>query len=205
MKSKEKKIIVASLIIGLVAVIGYAYMTPNPAATYTGQFSGRINMKVEAVDENGKVVTISSGSTLAFFTGETRIKELRLTVTWETYDVQAGMDSATFSFQGDVAIKNDCSSAGEQWTVNSMITPSLSSSVLNSSKQWTFNLRSQPLDLQTEADKHPNDRTDFAITFTLAWQASMYDTVDQFTETASGTLIRSASVWYVKGFKIKVT
>jgi hypothetical protein len=186
-----------------VIVAIFYFAQPSDTETFTGVYSGTVSIKIEAIDENGLVITPPKIKPLVFVSNGSRISLLRLNVTWSVYDIQEGLDTTSFMFKGNLTILDTVTWTNQTWAINSTGTP-LSSQVLNSSNVWSFNLISTPLNLQTEANKHRNDRTDFAISFALNWEASMYDTIGLTTETEQGTLSTSAAIYYVRSFRIQV-
>lgn len=216
MKKKTRDMVLIAVVAIMIVFFVPGILPKKVAAeksSYNGDANGGVKMKAYFRDEQGNIVGEASifDKVLAVVVSNgTRIKDVVVIVEWTTTDIAAGFDTATFSFIGtlglDVNGDNSAGGGSDSWTtpydVDPVGTPDISSNVLTDSRQWVLHVR-QDLGLPQDAQNHGNKLpTDFDLVFTLNWDASMYDTVEQMTETLTGdpiTLALQCSV--IRGFR----
>jgi len=142
-------------------------------------------------------------------TGEA-IRYAQVTVIWETIDIQPGMDVNQYEFLANLSLTVYGDSGVEQWSfpydLDPAGTPDIQSSVLNDTAQWTLDLKID-VGLEDDAKTHGSvEPTFYTLTFTLEWQAKMWDTEGfweyQYDDDSGGPL--SAVLvckWIQRGFK----
>lgn len=211
---KDKQRLIAGLFVILIFLF-VLWPTPEPQASsdFAGDNEGGVEMHAIFLDDDMKPVDTRGLMTVVYERGlalltptDERVKYLQVTVDWDTTEVMPGFDPLTFLFDATLDMNILADNGVTQWAwvydVSPAGAPDIASAALNGTAQWTLNLR-QDLSLESEAKgQDPNVRTDFDIVMDLSWSASMYDTIDDLTESMSGLpLSLTVECYYVRGFK----